>query len=78
MDAVELRGEYGRELLMLGNISRQAVADGRAAIDEEVEAKVPRLMKEGGYVPGLDDMVLPDMRFEHVRYCVDRVRRVPV
>jgi uroporphyrinogen decarboxylase len=76
MDAVELRKEYGRDLLMMGNISRESVMRGKAEIEKEVMRKVPYLMEAGGYIPALDDMVMPDMRFEDVRYCVDLIRSV--
>jgi uroporphyrinogen decarboxylase len=73
MDAVALAEEYPG-LLLIGNISREAVMNGRDAIDAEVMRKIPQLMRRGGYIPALDDAVMPDMRFEHVKYCCDLVR----
>ena len=75
MDAVALRKEYP-ELLMTGGISRAAIMSGRSAIDEEVGRKVPFLMEQGGFIPAFDDMVMPDMRFEDVKYCLDLIRSV--
>ena len=38
--------------------------------------KVPALMDRGGYIPALDDAVMPDMRFEHVKYCCDLIKSI--
>ena len=63
VDAVKLRKEYGRDILLMGNIGRQALMDGPDAVEEEFYAKVPWLMEQGGYIPAMDDMVLPDISF---------------
>lgn len=75
MDAVELRKHYGRELLMGGNIAKEAVIAGPDAIDREIERLMP-LIQEGGFVPALDDMASPDMPFSHYRYMIDRLQNI--
>ena len=35
-------------------------------------------MEHGGYIPALDDMVLPDISYDNFRYFVDAVRRLSV
>lgn len=74
MDARALRREYGRELLLIGNISRQALMDGPRAVEAEFHAKVPALMDAGGYVPAVDDLVMPDMPYASLRRYVELVR----
>lgn len=74
LDARELRREYGRELLLIGNISRQALMDGPAAVEAEFNAKVPELMEAGGYIPAIDDLVMPDMPYASLRRYVELVR----
>lgn len=37
MDARKLRREYGRDLILMGNVDKRALAEGREAIDKEVE-----------------------------------------
>ena len=74
MDAVDLRKEYGRDLLMIGNISRQAMMDGKDAIKAEVDSKIPYLMESGGFIPAFDDAVMPDMELADVRYCAELIR----
>jgi hypothetical protein len=59
-----------------GNISREAVMKGREAIRAEVMHKVPHLMEKGGFIPALDDAVMPDMRFENVKYCCELIKSI--
>lgn len=76
MDAVELRKEYGKDLLMIGNIAKEAVMAGKTEIDREVLRKVSYLMEKGGYIPALDDLIMPDMMYENVKYCFDRIKEI--
>ena len=48
MDALALRREYGKDILMIGNIARQALMDGPTAVEKEFYAKVPPLIESGG------------------------------
>jgi uroporphyrinogen decarboxylase len=44
------------------------IAEGRQAIDAELEAKVPFMLERGGYIPHVDHMVPPDVSWEHFKY----------
>ena len=74
MDPVRLRRQYGENLLQMGGFSRQSLMDGRAAIDREFREKVPGLMEQGGTIPMVDDMILPDISFDSYVYYHDLVR----
>jgi hypothetical protein len=74
MDALALRGEFGRDIRLIGNISRQALMDGPQAIDEEFERKALPLMADGGYVPAVDDMITPNITFQSYSYYIEKVR----
>ena len=74
LDARDLRREFGRDLLMIGNISRQALMDGPDAVEREFQAKVPPLMEAGGYIPAVDDLLMPDMPYASVKRYVELVR----
>ena len=74
MDATKLRERYGNQILLMGNISRQALMDGPKAVDEEFYRKVPYLMEQGGYIPAPDDMILPDISFESFRHYIKLLR----
>jgi len=73
MDVRELRQEFGRDLRLIGNISRQALMDGPAAVEQEFYSKVPPLVSDGGYIPAADDMILPDISFESYKHLVDLI-----
>ena len=61
-------GEQYPRLRLLGGIDKRALAHGREAVDEELEAKLPVLFKRGGYLPSVDHHIPPDVplpTFEH-------------
>jgi len=76
MDAVELRKAYGRSLLLVGNMAKEALMKGREAIDMEISSKVPYLMEQGGYIPAIDDRVPPDVPLENYAYYVRSLRKL--
>lgn len=75
VDAVALRRQYGKKLLLIGNIDKTALAKGKTAIEQEVNAKVPLLIKEGGYIPCVDHLVPPDVSFENYAYYISLIKR---
>jgi len=74
MDAVALRKEYGRRLLMIGNIDKKALIEGKEAIKREIDSKLPLLVKEGGYIPMVDHGVPPDVSFQNYVYYIELVK----
>ena len=74
MDIVELRKQYPR-LLMQGGLDKTKVAEGRRAIDVELEAKLPFMLSRGGYIPFCDHMVPPDVPWDNFLYYRERVRQ---
>ncbi|MDP6116845.1 MAG: uroporphyrinogen decarboxylase family protein [Planctomycetota bacterium] len=74
MDAVGLRKEYGKDVLLMGNISRASLMAGPDAVEEEFNRKVPWLMDQGGYIPAIDDMILPDISFASMMKYVELIR----
>ena len=75
MDAPELRRRFGPKLLLSGNIAKEVVIAGPAAIDLEIERLMP-LIRERGFVPALDDMASPDMPFSHYRYMIEKLQEI--
>ena len=74
MDALKLREEYGKDILLMGNIGRAALMDGPEAVEREFNRKVPQLMESGGYLPAVDDMILPDISFAAYQRYIDLVK----
>ena len=67
MDVVALRRKYGSDLLIGGGMDKRILASTRPAIKQMVEEKAD-LMREGGYVPGCDHAMPPDIPWENYRY----------
>jgi uroporphyrinogen decarboxylase len=74
-DPVALRQTYGKDLLMIGGISKVKLAGPTDAIRAEVERLAP-LVEEGGYIPLPDHRVPPDVSLKNYAFYVDEARRV--
>jgi uroporphyrinogen decarboxylase len=66
IDVGELRAEYGQEVLLSGGIDKRALAAGKPQIKAELEKRY-RTAELGGYIPGIDHGVPPDVSWEN--YC---------
>jgi len=75
MEASALRERFGRELVLGGNIAKEAVIAGPDAIDAEIERLMP-VIRQGGFIPGLDDMGSPDMPFSHYRHLIEKLQEI--
>jgi uroporphyrinogen decarboxylase len=71
-DIVEVRERYPR-LQIIGGMDKKAIAQGWAAIDQELEAKVPFMFGSGGFVPTVDHVVPSDVSWENFRYYRERL-----
>ncbi len=74
-DAPTLRERFGRRLLLGGNVPKEAVIAGPESIDFHIERLTP-LIRQGGFLPALDDMASPDMPFHHYRYLIERLQSI--
>ncbi len=59
-DIVEFRRRFGRRMAYLGGIDKRALAVGGGVMRTEV-LRVAPLLEEGGYIPGCDHGVPPDI-----------------
>ena len=75
-DAVAIRKQYGKDLIIGGAIDKRALIKGKEAIREEVMSKVPFLLERGGYFPTVDHLVPPDVTLENYCYYVNLMREV--
>ncbi len=60
-DIVAYRAMYGRRMAYQGGIDKRAIAAGGDVMRREVLRVVPPLLKEGGFIPGCDHGVPPDI-----------------
>ena len=75
-NAVDLRKQYGKDIILAGNIDKRAFLKGKDVLREEVMSKVPTLLESGGYFPSLDHLVPPDVPFEMYNYFIDLLREI--
>lgn len=60
-DLVAFRERWGRQMAFMGGLDKRALAQGGAVMEAEVRRVVPPLLREGGYIPGCDHGVPPDI-----------------
>jgi uroporphyrinogen decarboxylase len=75
-DAVALRRQYGRRLVLEGNIDKRVLARSHAEIEAHVLSRVPWLLTQGGYIPQVDHLVPPDVSFGNYCFYWDLIRQV--
>jgi uroporphyrinogen decarboxylase len=75
MDAVKLRQQYGREIVMWGGVDKRALAEGPAAIDRELARLVP-IAAEGGFIPLVDHGVPDDVPYANYLYYLEQRKRL--
>ena len=56
------------KLQMIGGIDKRAVIKGKEAIDEELDSRIPYMLKKGGYIPYVDHHVPPDVSLNNYVY----------
>lgn len=74
-DAVAMRKEYGKDLLISGGIDKRALALDKKAIDKELE-QVPWLLEQGGYIPKVDHEIPPDVSWANFVYYREKLNRI--
>jgi len=68
-DLVAFRRRFGRRMAYRGGVDKRAIAAGGRVMREEVMRLVPPLFQEGGYIPGCDHGVPPDISWaSYVEY----------
>ncbi len=72
-DPMKLRQKYGKELRIIGGINKLELEKGPAAIDAEIQRRLP-LMKDGGYIPMPDHLITPGTSLDNYRYYMKQMR----
>jgi len=75
MDIVEVRKAFPK-LGIIGGIDKRAVAQGKEAIDEELESKIAFMLNYGGYIPHIDHAVSSDISFENFKYYRQKLEQI--
>lgn len=68
-DVNKFRGEYGKDLRMLGGVDKLVISKGEKAIREELK-RVEKIAKSGGYIAIPDHRIPPDVSVKDMEnYC---------
>lgn len=70
MDIVKLRAKYGTHLAFCGGIDKHVIRRSRAEIVQELEYKIPPMVRTGGCELGLDHRVPNGTPLENYRFYV--------
>jgi uroporphyrinogen decarboxylase len=70
MDIVALREQYGERLAFVGGLDKHCLRRGERAIVEELEYKIPPMMRTGACVLGLDHRIPNGTPLEAYRFYV--------
>ena len=71
-DVVQIGQDYP-DLLMRGGVDKRVMAQGKEAIDREMDRILPVMFKRGGYMPVCDHGVPEEVSFENYLYYRKRV-----
>ena len=64
-DILRFRRKFGKNMAYMQGIDKRAIAIGGSCLKEHVMSIVPALFKDGGYIPGCDHGVPPDISWEN-------------
>ena len=74
MDLLRLQRNYGDKIVLMGGIDVRALySNDKKAVDAELEAKIPTVMKGYGYIAHSDHSIPKTVDYETFRYYIDRV-----
>ena len=73
-DPVRFRKLYGKTVQLIGGIDKRALIQGREATAAEVDYKLSNLAAEGGFLPGIDHAVPPEVSLETFQFYVNYLR----
>ena len=74
-DPIQLRKQFGKDLLMLGGFDKRILMQENADIEAEVRRLAP-LVEEGGYIGFCDHRVPPDVTLENYLFYLETVRQI--
>ena len=73
MDIVQVREKYGKRLAFYGGIDKHVLRQSKAAIDAELERKIPPMLRTGGCMLAIDHRIPNGTPVENYRYYHRRV-----
>lgn len=68
MDYLAIRGEFGKDLRLIGGIDSDALRNTQEDIQQALMRVVPELVNDGGYIPLADGRVRDDVPYQNYAY----------
>ena len=68
-DILKYRGLYGKNMAFKGGIDKRIMARGGKELEQHVMGIVPKMFRLGGYIPGCDHGVPPDISWKNYVEC---------
>ena len=65
-DIVAYRQQYGSKIAFRQGIDKRCIAAGGQELEREVLRVVPRLLEQGGFIPGVDHGIPPDISWPNM------------
>lgn len=78
LDYRRLRQELGEDLKLIGGIDTNILRTDKDRIREEIESKVPVLIKQGGYIPLLDGRIREVVPFDNYVFYRDLLEEIVI
>ncbi len=75
-DPVAYRKKFGKDIAFMGTIDKRELRFGFDEVKKEIMSKVPYLIEEGGYIPGVDHGIPPDVPVRNYLYMVELIRAI--
>jgi len=73
VQAEEITDRFGKKLALVGNVDKRALAQGRKAIDRELD-RIAGLVRANMLIPSVDHAVPPDVPYDDYLYYLDRIK----
>jgi len=77
MDAAKIQAQYGREVVMFGNVDKRALIAGKHEIDIEL-ARLAPVVAGGGFIPLVDHSVPDDVPLENYLYYLEGRKKLQI
>ncbi|MBI4232241.1 hypothetical protein HY605_03325 [Candidatus Peregrinibacteria bacterium] len=75
-DPIAYRKKFGKNIALLGTIDKRELRFDFARVKQEVMSKVPYLIKQGGYIPGVDHSLPPDIPVRNFLYMAELIKAI--